>query len=121
MSAVPLVGGIATIPGTDAANVNAKLDNLKSQVGFSVLQNMRNNSKTGGALGQVSDVEEKLLQDNLAALSKAQSFDEFQRSLGKIIDYANSAKDRLRSAYNMKYQGVQPQPQMGGWSIKPIQ
>lgn len=108
MSAVPLVGGIATIPGTDAANFKAGLDTLKSQTGLSVLQEMRNNSKTGGALGQVSDFENRMLQANLANLDRAQSEPEFRAALDKIITYTEGAKERLRAAYNLKHSGKQP-------------
>ena len=103
MSAVPFVGGTATIPGTDPANFKAGLETLKSQVAFGVLQNMRNNSKTGGALGQVSDKEGALLAANLAALDRAQSPEEFKAALGRILDYTEGAKDRLRQAYNLKH------------------
>lgn len=111
MSMVPLVGGVATIPGTDAANFKAGLETLKSQSGFNVLQEMRNNSKTGGALGQVSDFENRLLQANLANLDRAQSEDEFKAALDKIITYSTQAKDRLRSAYNLKHGGRSGQQQ----------
>lgn len=103
MSIVPIIGGTATMPGTDAANAKAQLEALKSQVGFSVLQEMRNNSKTGGALGQVSDKENALLQANLGALDKAQSLEQYQASLQKIIDYTEGAKSRLRGAFNLKH------------------
>lgn len=94
---------LPNIPGGEAANAQAKLDTLKSQAGFNVLQTMRNNSKTGGALGAISDKEEKLLQDNLAALGQAQSYDEYKRQLDKIIKYTEGAKDRMREAFNVKY------------------
>lgn len=103
MAAVPLVGGVATWPGTDAANFKAGLETLKSQVAFGVLQNMRNNSKTGGALGQVSDKEGALLAANLAALDRAQSPEEFTAALDRIVKYTGGAKDRLQSAYNLKH------------------
>jgi len=109
MSVVPGVGGLASIPGTDAANFKARLDTLKSQVGFSVLQEMRNNSKTGGALGQVSDRENVMLQNNLAALDRAQSEPEFKEALKRIVTYTDAAKDRLRGAFNMKHGDVQEQ------------
>lgn len=109
MSIVPGVGGLASIPGTDAANFKARLDTLKSQVGFSVLQDMRNNSKTGGALGQVSDRENVMLQNNLAALDRAQSEPEFKAALQRIVDYTEAAKDRLRGAFNLKHGDVQDQ------------
>lgn len=112
MSIVPLAGGLATVPGTEAANFKAGLENLKSQVGFSVLQQMRNNSKTGGALGQISDRENILLQNNLAALDRAQSEQEFKAALGRIVEYTEGAKGRLRNAYNIKHGGRQaPQVQ----------
>lgn len=98
-----LRGAIPDIPGTDAANARAKLEELKSQVGFQVLQDMRNNSKTGGALGNVSDAEGKRLESNLAALNSAQSLDEFKGELQKILKFADSAKGRFHDAYNMKY------------------
>lgn len=98
-----LRGMIPNIPGTDAANAAALLNTLKSQVAFGVLQDMRNNSKTGGALGSVSDAEGKRLEANLAALEKSQSVEQLQSSLQKIIDYTGGAKERLLGAYNLKH------------------
>ena len=66
---------------------------------------MRNNSKTGGALGAVSDSEGKRLEANLAALENAQSEEQMKESLKKIIEYTQGAKDRLRSAYNLRHGG----------------
>jgi len=98
-----LRGAIPNVPGTDAANAQALLGTLKSQVGFGVLQDMRNQSKTGGALGAVSEKELAMLQSNLAALDKAQSLEQFQAGLKHIVDYAEKAKDRMREAYNLKH------------------
>lgn len=111
MSIVPVVGGTLTMPGSDAADTKAKLETLKSQVGFGVLQAMRNASKTGGALGNVSDAEGKRLEANLAALSQAQSYDQYKESLQKIVDFADQAKNRLSQSYNLKYN---PGTQAGG-------
>ena len=100
-------GAIPNIPGSAAADAQALMNTLKSQVAFGVLQDMRNNSKSGGALGNVSDAEGKRLEANLAALEKAQSYDQMKSSLKKIIDYTEGAKGRLREAYNLKH-GDQP-------------
>jgi hypothetical protein len=94
-----LMGKIPNIPGSEAANAEAMLETLKSQTAFSVLQAMRNASKTGGALGQVSDKEGELLQNNLAALSKAQSYDAYRKSLQKIIDFTERAKSRMGGVF----------------------
>lgn len=105
-----LRGKVPDVPGTDAANARALLNTLKSQVGFGVLQEMRNNSKSGGALGSVSDAEGKRLENNLAALDTTQDIDQFKKQVQAIVDYANSAKDRLRDAYNMKHKTGEPKP-----------
>lgn len=102
-------GVFPNYPGGDAANAEAKLETLKSQVGFSVLQKMRDLSKTGGALGQVSDRENVMLQNNLAALAKAQSFEEFQKSLNEIIAFVDDTVARLEGAYRDTYGGVEGQ------------
>lgn len=96
-------GKIPNVPGSDAANAEALLGTLKSQVGFGVLQDMRNNSKTGGALGSVSDAEGKRLEANLAALDKAQSPEQYRAQLKKIVEYSEQAKGRLRESFNLRH------------------
>jgi hypothetical protein len=104
-------GKIPDIPGTDAADARALINTLKSQVGFGVLQEMRNNSKTGGALGSVSDAEGKRLENNLAAIDTTQSLDQIKKQIKEgILDYVESAKGRLRDAYNMKHKSGEPLP-----------
>lgn len=107
-----LQGVFPNWPGGRAADVQARLDNLTSQVGFAVLQAMRDASKTGGALGQVSDFENRQLQNNLAALQRAQSPEQFKAELGKIIQWGDGVKQRLQAAYNQDY-GSLPLPNAG--------
>lgn len=101
--AVGLAKSIAVIPGQEGADIRAAIQNIKSQVGFMVLQDMRNASKTGGALGQVSEKENELLQDNLASLSTSQSPQKFQENLGVIRDYLAKAQYRLDNAWRLTY------------------
>lgn len=106
-----LAGTLPNIPGGAAANVQARLETLKSQVGFAVLQAMRDASKTGGALGNVSNFEVQALQNNLAALDTSQSPAAFQRSLQQIIDYAMGAKSRMASAYQQQFGSMDAEQQ----------
>lgn len=119
--ALPHITGISgkfpNIPGGKAADVEAKLESMKSQVAFSVLQSLRDASKTGGALGQVSNFEEKMLQNNLAGLDKTQSPEAFKKSLQKIVDYADGATQRIHDAYKTTY-GKSALP-IGGSNIPP--
>ena len=106
-----LVGAVPDMPGSDAATARAILDTLKSQVGFNVLQEMRNNSKTGGALGNVSDKEVGFLQTNLAPLGNLQSPEAAKEALQQIIAYAEAAKGRFRDAFERMDTGSKPQQQ----------
>lgn len=94
-----------TMPGSKAADAESQLDTLKSKVAFGTLQAMRDASKTGGALGAVSEKELKLLESNIDALSTAQSPEQFRKSLEAIVKYSEDAKGRARGAFNMTHGG----------------
>lgn len=105
------MGMLPNWPGGSAADVQARLETLKSQAGFAVLQAMRDASKTGGALGNVSNFEVQALQNNLAALDTSQSPESFMRSLQQIIDYTEGVKMRMNEAYQRQFGDTQPDQQ----------
>lgn len=109
-------GHLPNYPEGDAARAAARLETLKSQIGFGVLQQMREMSKTGGALGSVSDRENSLLQNNLAAISTNQSAEDFKNALDQVISYARDSKARLQGAYRDTFgeDASQPPPGTGG-------
>jgi len=53
---------------SDAREMKTYVDTLQANLAFDRLQEMRDNSKTGGALGQVSNIELNLLQSSVSAL-----------------------------------------------------
>ncbi len=65
------------IPGTDAADFNATLDTLKSQL-------FLNNVKSLSGMGALSDAEGKKIADATASLSTNQSAASFKNALGVI-------------------------------------
>ena len=73
------------LPGSPARNFKADLETLKANISFSELQEMRNASKTGGALGQVAIRELELLESTLGALDQGQSPESFTKNLQKIL------------------------------------
>lgn len=77
---------LSVIPTSDARNFKAQLDTLKANITFGELTAMREASKTGGALGQVSDVEGRLLGAALGALDTAVTPEQFKVQLKKIKD-----------------------------------
>lgn len=95
------------IPETDAKAFNTKLNTLKSSIAFGELTAMREASKTGGALGNVSNIELNLLENALAGLDSAQSPEDFKLQLTKAKDSIN----RWRQAQGASPLGVsQTQP-----------
>ena len=75
---------IKGVPTTAARSFAAQLETLKASIAFGELTAMREASKTGGALGQVSDKEGQLLQNALGALDQGQSVEQFKAQLKKI-------------------------------------
>lgn len=116
-----LRGQLMTVPGTDPANFEAQLDTLKSQIGFNVLQAMRNASQTGGALGQVAVQELVMLQNNLGALDTKQSPDAFAQQLQQIAAHAEQVISRLNQAAQIDA-GEQPTsaPPQSGIVPRPV-
>jgi len=78
-------GGIlSAVAGTPAFDLKENLRGIKANVGFDKLQSMRENSPTGGALGQVSDSENKLLQSVMGSVEQSQSKEQLDRNLTRL-------------------------------------
>ncbi|MFZ1618675.1 MAG: hypothetical protein WAT41_15110, partial [Flavobacteriales bacterium] len=77
-----VVGSIAkSVPGTPAHNLANIIDTIEANIGFDRLQQMRNESQTGGALGQVAVQELDALQKSIASLKQSQSDKQFRDNL----------------------------------------
>lgn len=75
------------IPGSSRKDLEGYINSLKANLAFSELQKMRDNSPTGGALGQVSEGEERLLSSTVADLDPNQSPKVLRENLQKIADH----------------------------------
>lgn len=102
--AVGLGRGLSMIPSSAGANVLARIKSLQSQAGLAVLQDMRDNSKTGGAVGQVSNFEQEIFQNALGAIGNLnQSPEAYRQALEDIKNYARTTKMRFEKAFNDTY------------------
>ena len=70
---------------TEQGAVQDLVDTLKSNIAFDTLQQMRDMSKTGGALGQVSNIELNLLEKNIGALNP--SSPDFPKRLKEVMNH----------------------------------
>lgn len=91
------------IPGSGAYDMARNIETIKANIGFDKLQQMRDNSPTGGALGQVSEMENRLLQSTIANLDQSQSREQFLTNLQKVKDQYAKSTERLKQAYATDY------------------
>lgn len=70
--------------GSDATNLSQKIATIKSNATIRELQAMRNASPTGGALGNVSDYEDRMLSSVTASLDQAQSPAQLRDALNRV-------------------------------------
>lgn len=105
----------------DSVNAQSLVDTLKNKVFTTTLQALRDASKTGGAVGNVSDREGDRLENALVALDQAQDTATYQKRLAGVVKIANQAMDRLNRAYEETYGGEQRRaPAVGSWTVEEI-
>ena len=94
---------LAEFEGTDAYDLKQTVAAIRANVGFDKLQSMREMSKTGGALGNVSNVELDLLTSSLGSLDSAQSEEQFLRQLERVEQQINASWERVTAAFEEDY------------------
>jgi hypothetical protein len=88
---------MAKIGGTDAADLKEMASTLKANTAFKALFQMREASKTGGALGNVSNQEIKLLHDSWRSLGQNQSPAQLRKNMQAMITKFERAKFALEN------------------------
>jgi hypothetical protein len=87
----------------ESTNAQAILDKILARGGFQELANLRQSSPTGGALGNITDTENKYLRQAFGALNQTQSTKYFKGSLDQVISDLENAKSRVKDAYESTY------------------
>jgi len=100
---------LSNIPGSEARDFEARLETIKANIGFDKLQAMRDASPTGGALGQVSEMELRQLNASMGNLEQSQSPKQLRENLIAVREQYV----RTLAAINAQRQGFQ-QMQGGG-------
>jgi hypothetical protein len=115
---------LSGLPTTDARDLAADLETIKANLGFQQLQEMRRQSPTGGALGNVSERELTALQSSLTSLDQAQSPEQLRAHLNEILihytNWKNTVNGRMSAGGQMP---GQPQAPTGGglmWNGRPL-
>jgi hypothetical protein len=114
------------VPQTQALGLRENLKTIVANMGFEELQDMRNNSPTGGALGAIAVQELEMLQKTRVSLEQAQSVPEMLKAMENLETFMAGAGARRKAAFNATYmnpgrfsQPVQAPASGGndGWSI----
>ena len=91
------------VAGTRAYDQKATVETLEADAAFSALQRMRDASKTGGALGNVSERELDLLKATAGSLRVGQSEEQFRENLAQYVERYNEAMLNIYDAFVADY------------------
>jgi hypothetical protein len=94
---------LADTPGTPAFNLKESLKTIKANIGFDRLQEMRDTSPTGGALGQVAVQELENLQAVYGSLEQGQNEEQLIRNLDIVDGQIAASWARIANAYEQDY------------------
>ena len=86
---------LSFVPESDARLLKSKVKTIQANLAFDKLQNMRDNSPTGGALGQVSNLELDLLKSAIEALDPKLGVEAFNGQVVRIAEHYNRFKQSL--------------------------
>lgn len=95
---------------TSATDLEETLNTVKANLGFDRLQQMRNESKTGGALGQVAVKELDRLEAARASLNRAQSPEQLKSNLDNVYQAYSSWRNAATKALAEKQAGRSTSP-----------
>ncbi|EJT4787669.1 phage DNA ejection protein [Escherichia coli] len=91
--AVGIRSAFPTVPGSDAANFEARLDTFKAQTFLPMVQSLK-------GMGALSDAEGKKLSDAVGALSPKMSEKAFRDSIGKIRNQLESKLSSVKKQFD---------------------
>jgi len=109
-----LVAGRVPALTAEGRAAQALYDKVVAKGGFQALQDLRDASKTGGALGNVSNQEGKQLTASFSAIDRRQDAKDVKAAIDQAIGDVQGAKTRMREAYDATYQYKANKPAEGG-------
>ena len=100
----PIYGRTPSV-SREGSRAQALYDKIFAKGGFQALQDMREASKTGGALGNVSNEEGRRLEKSIVGgLDRTQNITDVQQGINDLIDEIRTSQARVREAYDTTYE-----------------
>ena len=118
-SAVGMGSVLPAIPETQQADAIAQIENLGSRAAIQAINDMRAMSKSGGAVGQVSEKEWPKLEAAYSNLKRNQSYKQYTKNLHKFQDQVRQSRKLVNDALigEIDIGSKSPQTSSDGWSI----
>lgn len=104
---------LSRIGGSQAANLRASLDTIEANIAFDRLQQMRESSPTGGALGSVSERELTLLGSALTSLKQSQSPAQLKSNLEFLARQYDKVLKQMEEDFNTDFGSARPAANKG--------
>jgi hypothetical protein len=119
------------LPGSARIAAQGFVDSIKASVGFDRLDQMRQESPTGGALGNITEQELRFLQSTLGSIdldSKPEVLRQnlrrlqtiYENIMRKAVEYPNAAKFGFTEATQGQVGGAVARPAPGGAVMEPV-
>jgi hypothetical protein len=99
-----LIGGRTPAITKEARAAEALYNSIVARGGFNELQNIRNSSPTGGALGNVSNAEGQNLRDAYAPLKLTQNASDLKAALLKAAQETRASAGRIKDTFDLTYE-----------------
>lgn len=108
-----------SIEGSPSYNLASELETIKANLGFDRLQQMRDSSPTGGALGAIAVQELVALQSTIANLDPNQSEEQIRANLDRVKTHYKNWRSAVQQslADEERAQKAQPASAPSGRSI----
>lgn len=101
---------LPSLRGSEGANLDADIESLRAATGLTGLTALK---QSGVTLGQVTQAEHDLLQNEIASLSQIQDDETFMRQVQRIIDRTERLMSTARGEFATMYgEGAKPRPTM---------
>jgi hypothetical protein len=109
-----LIGGRTPAITKEARAAEALYKSIVARGGFNELQNLRNASPTGGALGNVSNAEGQQLKNAFAPLELTQNASDLKAALKRAALETRASAGRIKETFDMTYEYKTQGGQQGG-------
>jgi len=99
-----LIGGRTPAITKEARAAEALYKSIVARGGFNELQNLRNASPTGGALGNVSNAEGQQLKNAFAPLELTQNASDLKAALKRAASETRASAGRIKDTFDLTYE-----------------